>query len=190
MSIQSRRERERAERERLIITTARELAEAEGWQAVTTRRLADQIEYSQPVLYSHFAGKTAIMQAVATDGFAALAAQLHSARTTAAGPWKGLVAVAEAYSGFAGQQPAVYDAMFTHPVELPFASPGAPAELQTTFDELRQALLPFTAGDDLDTLAETLWGGLHGLIVLQRSGRLRTQQDQQRLILLLKRFVS
>ena len=40
MSIQERRERERAARERLIITAARELAETEGWEAVTTRRLA------------------------------------------------------------------------------------------------------------------------------------------------------
>ncbi|CAM5629374.1 TetR/AcrR family transcriptional regulator [Streptomyces violaceorubidus] len=63
MTIQTRRERERAERERLIVTAARDLAEAEGWDAVTTRRLAAEIEYSQPVLYSHFKGKGAIMAA-------------------------------------------------------------------------------------------------------------------------------
>jgi hypothetical protein len=34
----------------LIITTARKSAEAEGWDAATTRRLSWQIEYSQPVL--------------------------------------------------------------------------------------------------------------------------------------------
>ena len=73
MSIQARRERERAERERLIVTAARELAEAEGWDAVTTRRLAAEIEYSQPVLYSHFKGKDAIMAAVAVQGCAELA---------------------------------------------------------------------------------------------------------------------
>ncbi|MEU2714984.1 hypothetical protein [Streptomyces sp. NPDC007205] len=43
-----RRERERAQRERLIVTAARELAEAESWHAVTTRRLAAEIEYSRP----------------------------------------------------------------------------------------------------------------------------------------------
>ncbi|GGN73150.1 hypothetical protein GCM10011579_050970 [Streptomyces albiflavescens] len=36
MSIQPRREPERAERERLIVTAAREWAETEGWDAVTT----------------------------------------------------------------------------------------------------------------------------------------------------------
>ena len=50
MAIEDRRERERATRRQLIITTARTLAEAEGWDAVTTRRLSTEIEYSQPVL--------------------------------------------------------------------------------------------------------------------------------------------
>lgn len=44
------RERERAEREQLIVTAVRELAENEGWNAVTTRRPAAEIEYSRPVL--------------------------------------------------------------------------------------------------------------------------------------------
>ncbi|HWN35157.1 MAG TPA: helix-turn-helix domain-containing protein, partial [Pseudonocardia sp.] len=70
MPVQQRRERQRAERHRLILDTARRIAESEGWDAVTTRRLADAIEYSQPVLYSHFAGKDEIVAAVALDGFA------------------------------------------------------------------------------------------------------------------------
>src|SRR4051812_34094346 len=100
MAIRERRERERAERERLIIDAARELAEAEGWDAVTTRRLAEQIEYSQPVLYSHFKGKDAIMAAVALEGFAELAAELRAARTGAADPRAALAAVAAAYALF------------------------------------------------------------------------------------------
>jgi AcrR family transcriptional regulator len=60
----------------LIISTARELAE--DWDAVTTRRLAERIEHSQPVLYSHFAGKDAI---VTVRGFAELATARASANT-------------------------------------------------------------------------------------------------------------
>ena len=59
---------ERAQRRELIVNAARELAESEGWEAVTTRRLADRIEYSQPVLYSHFEDKHAIVSAVASRG--------------------------------------------------------------------------------------------------------------------------
>jgi AcrR family transcriptional regulator len=61
--------RERAARRRLIITTARKLAKAEGWDAVTTRPLSTEIEYSQPVLYKHFTAMEQIAEAVAIDGF-------------------------------------------------------------------------------------------------------------------------
>src|SRR5262249_37528356 len=127
MTIQTRRERERAERELLIVTAARELAEAEGWDAVTTRRLAAEIEYGQPVLNSHFRGKDAIMAAVAVQGFGDLAAELRAARTKAGSGRESLAAVAETYTSFARRRPALYDAMFTHLVDLPFATEEAPA---------------------------------------------------------------
>jgi AcrR family transcriptional regulator len=188
MSIQARRVRERADRERLIVTAARELAEAEGWEAVTTRRLATEIEYSQPVLYSHFKGKEAIMTAVAVEGFADLTAELRAARTSAAGPRQALADVGAAYAVFAEQRPALYDAMFTHAVDLPFASPEAPPALQGAFGELREAVRPLARDDDLETLTEALWSGLHGLLTLMRNGRLRREDHERRLALLLSRF--
>jgi AcrR family transcriptional regulator len=74
---------ERAQRRQVIVNAARELAESEGWEAVTTRRLADRIEYSQPVLHSHFEGKDAIVSAVAWGWFGELAALLHDANKRA-----------------------------------------------------------------------------------------------------------
>jgi AcrR family transcriptional regulator len=188
MSIQTRRERERAERERLIVTAARELAESEGWDAVTTRRLAAEIEYSQPVLYSHFTGKDAIMAAVAAEGFADMAVELRAARTSAADARQALAAVAAAYSAFAEQRPALYDAMFTLSVDLPFATPEAPPALQEAFGELREAVRPLAGDANPETLTETLWSGLHGLLVLMRNGRLRPEDHERRLALLLSRF--
>ncbi|MGV9338960.1 TetR/AcrR family transcriptional regulator [Streptomyces sp. NPDC003688] len=191
MSIQTRRERERAERERLIITAARELAEAEGWDAVTTRRLAAEIEYSQPVLYSHFKGKDAIMAAVAVEGCVELAAELRAARTGAADSKGALAAVGRAYTAFAHRRPALYDAIFTHPVDLPFATPEAPAPLQEAFGELFQAVEP-TAGENEDRglLTETYWAALHGLVTLMRSGRLPKEAQETRLALLINHFTT
>ncbi|MFC4591264.1 TetR/AcrR family transcriptional regulator [Sphaerisporangium corydalis] len=188
MSVQTRRERERAERERLIVTAARELAETEGWDAVTTRRLAEEIEYSQPVLYSHFKGKDAIMAAVAVDGFADIAASMRAARTSATGPHQALADVGAAYADFATRRPALYDAMFTHAVDLPFATTEAPLALQEAFGQLREAMRPLAGDDDLEALTETFWGGLHGLVTLMRSGRLRPEGREGRLTLLLDRF--
>ncbi len=75
MAIEDRRARERAARRQLITATARKLAEEEGWDAVTTRRLSAEIEYSQPVLYKHFAGMEGIVASVAVQGFGELAAR-------------------------------------------------------------------------------------------------------------------
>ncbi|WP_327089789.1 TetR/AcrR family transcriptional regulator [Nonomuraea sp. NBC_01738] len=190
MSIQTRRERERADRERLIIETARDLAESEGWDAVTTRRLAQEIEYSQPVLYSHFNGKTAIMTAVAVEGCTILTALLRTARASASTPRDVLSAVGTAYADFAEERPALYDAMFTHAVDLPFATAEAPLPLQEAFGELREAIRPLAGADDLDVLTETWWAGLHGLVTLMRDGRLLREHQQLRLATMIGRFAE
>ncbi|WP_234536368.1 TetR/AcrR family transcriptional regulator [Streptomyces shenzhenensis] len=189
MSIQNRRKRERAEREQLIVTAARELAETEGWDAVTTRRLAARIEYSQPVLYSHFKGKDAIMAAVAVQGCADLAVELRAARASATGTREALAAVAATYTSFARRRPALYDAMFTHLVDLPFATPEAPEALQAAFGEILRVVEPITGEDeDAGVLTETFWAALHGLVTLMRSGRLPEKAHETRLTLLVDHF--
>ena len=69
-----------AERRQQILDAARAMAEADGWTAVTSRRLADAIGYTQPVLYGHFpGGKTEIMRTVALAGFTELTAATRAA---------------------------------------------------------------------------------------------------------------
>jgi len=184
MTVAERRQRDRAHRRQAIITAARQMAEAEGWDAVTTRRLADRIEYSQPVLYSHFPGKGGIIDAVAVEGFAELRLILRNAREAAGSPEAALRELAEAYVGFALEHPALYDAMFTLSTELPFGRPEAPRELQAAFAELREAVTPLAGGRDPDTLAEVAWSGLHGVATLTRARRLRPDFHQARLTML------
>lgn len=131
MSVQERKERERAGRERLIVATARELAEQQGWDAVTTRRLAERIEYSQPVLYSHFRGKREIIGAVALQGATELAAAVRAATAAADGPRERVAALARAYLDFAARNPAVYDAIFQLDGGLPYAQEDTPAPSRT-----------------------------------------------------------
>src|SRR3954468_17525184 len=128
MTQRQRRVRDRTERGQRNVAAARELAEAEGWDAVTTRRLAALIEYSQPVLYSHFpGGKDAIMTAAALEGFAELASVLGGARDGC------LAGVARSYVEFADAKPALYDAMFTLASELPFAQDETPPVMKEAF---------------------------------------------------------
>ena len=116
-------------RRRLITSTARTLAEREGWDAVTTRRLSTEIEYSQPVLYKHFASMEDIVDAVALEGFGELAGRLRTARRGASGPEDELRRVADAYTSFATENPALYDAMFTRATRLRFGTEDTPSSV-------------------------------------------------------------
>jgi len=151
MAIEDRRARDRAARRRLITTTARTLAEQEGWDAVTTRRLSAEIEYSQPVLYKHFSGMDGIVASVAVQGFGELADVLAAARAGA---------------------------------------PDTPAELTAAFAELRAAVETVAGPRDPDTLAEVVWAALHGLVTLDRTGRLRPDYRDARIDLLTAGIVA
>ncbi|MEV4256644.1 TetR/AcrR family transcriptional regulator [Spirillospora sp. NPDC049652] len=184
MSVQERRERERADRRRLIVRTARELAEAEGWDAVTTRRLSELVQYSQPVLYSHFKGKAAIVAAVAVEGITDLAAELRAAREKAADEIAALHAVARAYLDFAAAHPAAYDAMFVQPIDVTFGTGESPQALRDAFQEFETVLRPFAGKGDPETFAELGWSWLHGLATLTKGRRLRPDHADARLALL------
>ncbi|MBQ0902717.1 TetR/AcrR family transcriptional regulator [Micromonospora sp. U21] len=178
-AVNERRERERAHRHQLIITAARELAEAEGWEAVTTRRLAERVEYSQPVLYSHFTGKDAIVSAVAIDGFSELAAHLRRARQAAPEQGQTLRAVCRAYLNFAVERPALYQAMFVLHTDLKFASAETPPPLRAAFDEFVSCFRPDSQRREL--FAEVTWSALHGMAVLSDSGRILPDGQEERL---------
>ncbi|MGA5464902.1 TetR/AcrR family transcriptional regulator [Mycobacterium sp. NPDC050041] len=190
MPIDERRERERAARRGLIVDAARRLAESEGWDAVTTRRLSAEIEYSQPVLYKHFTGMEQIAGAVAIEGFGEFVKVLRAARS---GPGTGrdvLTRVSRAYLDFARDNPALYDVMFIRATTLRFAAQDTPPQLTAAFTELRQALALVAAGQDADALTEVFWAGLHGLVTLTRAGRLRPGHDAERLDLLVESFMA
>jgi len=190
MAIEDRRERERQARRQLIITTARRLAEAEGWDAVTTRRLSTEIEYSQPVLYKHFQGMEQIADAIAIEGFGELAEAIRAARSGADAATGALARIARAYLDFAHDNPAVYDAMFTRATSLRFAAEETPAQLTAAFAELHQAVALVAGEHDADTLTEVFWAALHGLVILSRTGRLRAGYDSDRLDALVKQFTD
>ena len=151
-----------------LIDAARELAEADGWPAVTMRRLAAALGATQPVLYSAFAGRQELIDAVALRGFDEIAAALGAVGSSP-------MARMRAYLGFAAARPRVYEAMFSLPTGFHFAAQDTPQQLRRAFSEIREA---FPDADG--TRAEVAWAALHGLATLQAGGRLRPDQVQAR----------
>jgi AcrR family transcriptional regulator len=181
MGVAERKMRQNAERERRIVNAARAIAEREGWSAVTVRRLADAIEYSQPVLYSHFPNREAILSAVAIDGFREIAEALRSAAGRSQKARDVLENVANAYLDFAVSCPAVYDAMFILPTGLRFAEADTRPEQHAAFEALAIVIAPFCR--DAPLAAEAFWGTLHGLATLERGGRIRLSARAARVAL-------
>lgn len=193
-----------------IISAARELAEEQGWDAVTTRRLAEAIGYSQPVLYGQFRGMQQIIDAVAIEGFASMAEELTAAADRAAGGGASgasgaadgsaasradlptdadrdaarLRAALTGYLTFAERHPAVFEAMFRRS-RLTFG-PDAGAQQRAAFEVLHRVIQPFAAahGQDSETLTEVAWSAVHGLAELSRDQRLRPALAEHRLSLL------
>jgi AcrR family transcriptional regulator len=177
------REQRVAERRQQILDAARAMAEADGWTAVTSRRLAGAIGYTQPVLYGHFpGGKTEIMRTVALVGFAELAAATRAAMGGKTGR-QAVAAVADVYLGFAAAHPSLYEAMFQLPIDARFAQEDSETELRSGFNALSAAL-----GNGDGTATEVFWSALHGMSVLERAGRMRQEQRPNRIAELAARF--
>ncbi|GGQ96687.1 TetR/AcrR family transcriptional regulator [Streptomyces flaveolus] len=185
MTPRDRRLREQVRRHQLILATAREMAESEGWDSVTTRRLADRIEYSQPVLYQHFKNKDAIIRAVALEGFAELAAALRATRRQYTGdPQETLRELARAYVGFASRSPVLYQAMLVLDTGDDSDGPRTPAPLAEALAEIEEAVAPLAAGRDARVLTEVLWSAWHGMATLVDAGRLDAEPTGARLAML------
>lgn len=176
-----------AERSRAIVDAARRVAETEGWSAVTVRRLAAEIGFSQPILYRNFpGGRDEIVEQVMIEGFVAMTDELVD--PAEADPLEHLV---RAYLAFARAHPALYEAMFEARTRIVFAAEQTPAQLRAAFEPfLRAASMGEVDERTAVVRAELLWSMLHGVARLSASERLDPALEQARLGAIIALFVS
>src|SRR5256885_9102837 len=114
MGPKERRAREREETRGVILDAARELFIAEGYEAVTMRRIADRIEYSPTAIYFHFRDKEALLKELCETDFLALAGQLAKIAQVR-DPIERLRKTGLAYIDFGLSNPNHYRLMFMTP---------------------------------------------------------------------------
>lgn len=183
MGIKQRRERERQEiRQEIrqsILTAAREIAAEEGWQAVTTRKVAERIECSQPTIYGYFENKEAILLALLRYGYEQLVEVMQEAFTSTDDPEIRLLAMSEAYWDFAFRSPELYQVM--HGLAGisfgRYGHPDTPVEVKQSFALAREAMEQWADAKrveraDLTDLVEARRGLIHGLITLAMARRI------------------
>jgi AcrR family transcriptional regulator len=169
-----RREREREEIRTRILDAARDLFAAEGYEAVTMRRIAERIEYSPTAIYFHFKDKETLLHEICDADFLTLAHQLVET-SKIADPIEKLRATGHAYVRFGLNHPNHYRLMFMtpHPPlgEEHSVEKGNPEEDAYQFleDIVSQAITEgrFHEGlTDVDLLSQTIWAGMHGVVSL------------------------
>ena len=185
--IAERKLRQTEARRAQIVSAARRIAELEGWSSVTVRRLSEEIAYSQPVLYSHFPSREAILDAVAIEGFQEIGLALEQAQKRSK-PRSMLESVAAAYLEFATSSPALYEVMFSLHLRVPFDHPATPPELRVAFSQLMELFRGRSSKPEV--LAELFWSTLHGLAELTRTGRLPAKRQKERVKALLGIFAA
>ena len=179
---QRRRERERAAARKTILAAALDVARRDGWDAVTMRRLAEEIEYSANFAYRYFTGRDDILLALVREGFgrlretmAAAAASSTASSTASRTAAAAVRSAAHAYVDFALAEPEIYQLMYgVGGVRVPAAD--AWDEGQAIGDLLTTLLA--TAGDAQPAQhVLQLWATAHGLIALQVAGRVGVGVD-------------
>lgn len=72
MSRKERKAKTKKEIRESIISAARQVAQNEGWDNVTIRKIAKIIEYTPPIVYEYFENKEALFEEIVYHGFSLL----------------------------------------------------------------------------------------------------------------------
>ncbi|QNF31903.1 TetR/AcrR family transcriptional regulator [Adhaeribacter swui] len=187
MGIVERKQRQKEEVRGSILRAAWALVLAEGWQALSIRKIADAIEYSVPVIYNHFENKEAILQEFTKEGFGFLNEQLETAKQQHASPAKQLEAMAYAYWNFAVTNKEYYQLMYG--LGMPTCEIVRQTPEMTKFSNLLQetikALIATSKNPETDCFLKfhTYWSMLHGLISINLTGRSAAPDKLNQLVL-------
>jgi AcrR family transcriptional regulator len=151
---------------------------AGGVESLTLREIGARLGVSRTALYRHFADKSALLDAVATEGFRALREQLVAAWQGPGGGPAGFDAMGVAYVRFAVDNSAHYRVMFGGFVEPEARRPELLDESAQALDALVRALTELqrdglVRGDDPMMMAVFVWSVVHGVARLAIDGQLR-----------------
>ena len=175
MGIRERRDRDRAELRQRILDAALAIISAEGFAALSMRKLAERIEYSAAAIYLHFENREQIAQALSEAGFQRMLDGLETAGRGKSGA-DALYALGSAYLAFGLQHPEIYrlifmgDSDYMAAAYTANASESAPARAYGALLNVAQQLKDDgAAARDLDLveIAELVWATLHGIVSLR-----------------------
>jgi AcrR family transcriptional regulator len=167
-------------RERLCGVAEKLFAER-GLHAVTMRELARALGVSPMTAYRYFEDKEEILAAVRAAAFERFAGALERAGAVKGDAAARAAAVGRAYIDFAFKEPNAYKLMF----DVRYTDDGRFPDLMRAGSRARRTMTAYIKGlvaegylaGDPEILGQIFWAMVHGLVVLQLTGRLNPKPD-------------
>ncbi|RWP57752.1 TetR/AcrR family transcriptional regulator [Mesorhizobium sp.] len=170
LSVQTRREKQKAELRSELVDAAHKLVQEEGYEGLTIRKLAKRVGYAPMSVYSYFADKQDILFALAEDAFKTLAKRIED--HPADDPIEALQVVMTEYAAFGLGNPNEYRTIFmTEKVKPPegrnFAEmqEGNPL-MKVLIKRVEACVAAGKLKGDPRAIATMLWAVGHGTISL------------------------
>ena len=176
MGVKERKQRERSEVREKILDAALEFFGTEGVEGVTMRALADAIEYTPPVIYSHFRDKDALIRELCNRQLRTLAKRF-GAIASVPDPVERLRGIGRAYVDFGLENPSHFRFMFltAHPLPAEDADdPQLSDPRENAYLFLKHTVEAAIASgqlkpefSDVEELTQICWASAHGVVALQ-----------------------
>jgi len=170
-----RKDHTRAELIQLAIQSGRDLVVAEGPGALTARNVAKLMGYTPGTLYNLFENIDGLAAAINGTSLQDFAEVIRLILRENAKPKKRLRLIARAYLDFHQSSPHLWNLLFATPIQ--HKSDSYQAAIHAVFDQVAEALQPISGSKKAARQnAKILWSTLHGICLLQQSGKLDVKQ--------------
>jgi AcrR family transcriptional regulator len=168
---------------RSLLQEALRTIEKGGVAALTLRAVGEKLGVSRTALYRHFADKSALLAAVATEGFRTLRLKIQEAWDNEGGGRKGFEEMGAAYVRFAVEHPSHYRVMFGGHVRNAVPDSDLSKEGAGAFQVLVDAIVAqqeegWVRRDNPLALAQYIWANVHGIAMLAIDGQLKQPIDE------------
>jgi len=169
-----------------ILDAALNIVQTEGWQALSMRKIADQIEYTAPIIYEYFSNKEGILLELTRRGYQILGKDIREARDRHESPEDKMEAMWIAYWNFAFANKEFYQLMYGVDMVCCNVKSSMP-EAETVGNMLGDAIEALykkqpVSENDICTKYYTYWSIIHGLIsinLVRPNGRTTDELNQQ-----------
>ena len=173
-----RNDHSREQLEQMIVESAEQIVRDTGLPGLSMRKVAKAIGYTVGTLYLIFRNQDDLLFKLNNRTLDLLHADLLLAVDTVAAPQARLEALASAYIRFAKTHEHRWLTVFEHRPEGDMPS-GLSERIDRLFDMVvayLREVIPDATEAELKCTATSLWSAVHGLCVLNQSGKLNTRE--------------